>query len=363
MSIARGQFSPPWNDPDWQAQAKGWIHSQASSLGHVITGDIEQVHNQPWSTLRRAPTTAGALYFKAVMPTLSHEPRLTAMLADRFPDTILPVLAIDDERGWMLQPDGGQTLRASGSPRERLAVWPAALTALADIQQALLGESDALLALGVADRRLTSLPAQFAELLDDEEALRLGEPDGITIAVHDRLRATQQRFAANCQHLGSLGIPESLHLDDFHDANMLVGHGTHEDGAGQPSGLRIIDWGDTALAHPFFSLLVSLRSIGYRLEDETGLEPVGEFPEVSALRNVYLRCWTDYLSPDDLYEASRIAAPLSMVSRAISWRDDLYSLAPPARLGNTHTVPAWLRIYLDSEMTGARPPSQSPLEP
>src|SRR5690606_31828625 len=106
------------------------------------------------------------------------------------------------------------------------------------------------------------------------------------------------------------------------------------------------DWGDTCVAHPFFSLLVSLRSVGYRLEDETGTQPDGEFPEVAALREVYLRQWTDFAPLDTLREACRIAEHLAMVSRAIFWRDSLASLAPHARTGNTHTVPAWLRIYL-----------------
>src|SRR5215213_3386730 len=102
----------PWAQPGWREQASAWIYAELEQRGVTIVGAIEQPHVRPWSTVLRVPTSAGDHYFKATSPLLAHEPALTQWLAQQRPDCIAPVLAVDRERGWMLMPDGGTTLRA-----------------------------------------------------------------------------------------------------------------------------------------------------------------------------------------------------------------------------------------------------------
>src|SRR4029453_703277 len=132
--------------------------------GIMVAGPIEQPHLRPWSTVLRVPTSAGDHYFKATSPLLSHEPALTQWLAQRRPDCVAPVLAVKLDRGWMLMPDGGGTLRAVIQADRDICRWDAALSIYARLQIDMAAHLDRLLALGCLDYRLAGLPARYGAL-------------------------------------------------------------------------------------------------------------------------------------------------------------------------------------------------------
>ena len=241
----------PWLQPGWRAQADAGIHAELDRLGLGTSAAIEQPHVRPWSTVLRVPATSGVLYCKASAPALAHEPALTQALARWRPDCMPPVLATDLDRGWMLLPDMGVTLRGRLRSDRDIGHWRRVLPRYAEVQRALAGRLDQLLALGVLDRRLAVLPAQYARLLEDTHALRIDQPQRLTSEEYRRLRGLTPRFAALCERLAGYRIPETLHHDDFHDGNILVRDGRY----------TFFDWGESCVEHPFLSLVVTLRSI------------------------------------------------------------------------------------------------------
>lgn len=74
-----------WTDPDWLAGAQGWIDEQTGALGLGRTGEVEQPHVRPWSTVLKVPTTAGPVWFKANHGPLEHEAALVTLLAGHVP--------------------------------------------------------------------------------------------------------------------------------------------------------------------------------------------------------------------------------------------------------------------------------------
>ena len=54
-----------WEHPNWQKQAHESIHTQAERQSIQITGEIEQPHMYPWSTVMRIPTNEGTIFYKA----------------------------------------------------------------------------------------------------------------------------------------------------------------------------------------------------------------------------------------------------------------------------------------------------------
>ena len=105
----------------------------------------------------------------------------------------------------------------------------------------------------------------------------LGEPDGLTDDQLAALRALSPRYAEACAELEAAAIGSSIQHDDLHDGNVLAGDG----------GYRVIDWGDSGVAHPFATLLVTLRSVGnaFELGDWTPFGPA--VPELERLRDAY----------------------------------------------------------------------------
>ncbi len=314
-------------------QASSWIQAQLKRLGIDITGSIEQPKVSPWSTVLRIPSTSGDIYFKAAEPALAHEPALSEALWRWHPECMAEVLAIDPQRGWMLTPDLGTTLRSIVHSPADLVHWERILPLYAAVQIDLARRVDELMDLGILDRRLAVLPTKYEQLLDDHDALCLGLPDGLSDEEHRQLRQKAHEFRAMCQHLSGYGIPETIHHEDFHDANIFVRDGRY----------TFSDWGESGISHPFCSLLVTWRVIAWRLElEETA-------PELERLRDAYLEAWTDYESRENLIAASRLAYRVGMICRALTWNRVVAGAPEAFHAEHADAVAGWLQEFLGSD--------------
>ena len=122
-----------WTDPQWLAEAYTWIRERLEALGVRPTGDIEQPHVRPWSTVMRVPTSGGDVWFKANIPALAYEAGVVGVLARTRPDLLPELAAVDLERGWMLMGDGGERLRELVERERNLERW---LDVLAPLRRA-----------------------------------------------------------------------------------------------------------------------------------------------------------------------------------------------------------------------------------
>lgn len=246
---------------------------------------------RPWATVHRVELARGGrAWFKRCAPIQWFEPRLTAALASRWPDRVTEAIAHDAGRGWLLMRDAGASLRDLDNPPE---AWLAILPRYAELQ---IGEAEHVvehLEGGVPDARLERLPALFGELL------RLDLP--LTPAEIVRLRAFEPALARLCAELAAAGLPDTVQHDDLHDVSVysLDGH------------LRVLDWGDASIAHPFFSLFVTFQFLG----------------EQAQLRDAYLEPWGGSAQR----EAAAIALRLGAFARCHAWARQRESLRPAER--------------------------------
>jgi hypothetical protein len=315
---------PDWSTERWRDAALAWIDAALVRHGRRVTGPAEP-RVRPWSLVWRLPTDAGPVWFKANNPGTRYEAVLLAELPGRCPGALLDPIAVDEERGWSLLPDGGPSLRDTLAGQPDPTHWERVLPAYAALQIAATPEAARLVERGVPDQRPERMPELFDRLLADEAALLLGEPDGLTPELHGRLRAYRPEFVELCRRLAATGVPASVQHDDLHDGNVFVAE----------DGYRFFDWGDASVAHPFGTLLVALRSVAYA----GGLEP-GD-PALVRLRDAYLETWTDRYDRPTLREAAGLAMRVATVSRALSWRRALWT-TDPARAEYASAVPGWL---------------------
>jgi hypothetical protein len=321
---------PPWARSGWLPFASAWIEQRLAELDYFPTGPIEQFHAREWSTVLRVPTTRGLLYFKADAPYAVFEPALTQAL-DRVVSGCVPrVLAADTDRGWMLTEDGGTRMRdvmAPGSACD-LATWEAMVPQYAALQQASATHFDVLAASGCPDWRLAHLPALYAALVADTDALLVGQPDGLSQEEHDASRALAPEVASLCEALAAFGIPETLHHDDFHPGNVLVRDGR----------FIFFDWAEGALTHPFCSLMIALRVAKI-------VRGCGDAALVH-IRDAYLAPWARFAPLPRLVEAFALAQRLALLVRALTWRDAVGHMEPNARLEYGDSPAYWLRLFL-----------------
>jgi len=256
-----------------RSAAEEWIRA------HVVpVGPIETTHERPWATVLRVPLADSSAWFKACAPVQAFEPRLTGELFARWPDRVAEVLARDDERGWLLLGDAGTPLRVLGNPP---AAWLRALPLYAELQRGEAAHADDHLAHEVPDLRVATWPARYADLLERDLPL---DSDEIR-----RLRQFAPRFSELCAELAAHNIPETVQHDDLHMANVYQ----------QRDQLRLLDWGDASISHPFASLVETFRF----------LEQVNRLPPGDAwfrrLRDAYLEPWGSGLA-DTLALAIRL---------------------------------------------------------
>ena len=239
--------------------ADAWIRAHVEPVGA-----IETVHRRPWATVRRVPLADGVAWFKACAPVQAFEPRLSAELFRRWPDRVAEVLAWDEARAWLLLADAGTPVGRLGNAPE---TWLAALPRYAELQRGEAGLARDHLAHGVPDLRVETLPERYEDLLRHD----------LPIDAHETgaLRAFLPRFARLCDELAAVGLPSTVQHDDLHLANLYADGGR----------LRVLDWGDASISHPFASLVITFRF----LEEVNGLAPTDSW--FARLRDAYLEPW------------------------------------------------------------------------
>jgi len=231
---------PAWQIAGWFKQADHWIHFQAERLGLQITGGVQQF-KVGWyqSCILRVPTSGGVLFFKAAYAKPPGEAALTEFLAEKWPHNIARPLAVDAGRNWLLMRD----LAADGELSPDPSLLPDFARVLARIQVESLNCTDQLRALGCPVRDpqfLLNWMEQKDELLASlrEGQEPLTEPELLQLA-----RALAACVSA-CRLLLELPVPATLVHNDFRDANL----------AAQGGFLRILNWGDAVIAHPFMAM-------------------------------------------------------------------------------------------------------------
>jgi Phosphotransferase enzyme family len=288
-------------------EARAWVRSRIPG-----SGPLEHVQTEPWASVYRVRLDDGVAWFKACAPLQAFEVPLTAGLSERWGDVVTDVVAHDAERRWLLMADAGEPLRVLGNPSER---WFEVLPRYAEVQIGETARVDEHLASGVPDLRTARLPDRFEELLRAELPLAASESSA--------LEALLPRATALCRELDAAGVGSSIQHDDLHMNNVYW-----KDGA-----LRVLDWGDASVGHPFFSLFETFRF----LVEMNGLSP-GD-PWFARLRDAYLEPWGDgRRATFDL--ALRVAG----LAHAVAWLGQREALAPAERPAFDETFGVILRL-------------------
>ncbi len=259
---------------------RAWI------AAHVeITGSIEQPHIRPWATALRVPTRGGAVWFKAAREGFAHEGPVLEAIGPLAPDLLPEVLAARSEAGWLLLADAG--LRA----REHPIDWRPLLADYAALQIAAAPLAGRLLDLGAPDNRPPALRERIETLMPSLTA-------DTAAALEGRLPELDEAFAA----LQASPLPATLEHGDLHDGNVFVRDGR----------ARILDWGDSAVGHPFLSLTVD---------------------EDPSARDGYLEPFTAFASRRELEAEVEIVLAHRLLLRALNWERVLrYDLSIAAEL-------------------------------
>ncbi|XNY99805.1 hypothetical protein ACL90Y_08560 [Micrococcus luteus] len=235
--------------------------------------DVAVVRERGWgdiwqATPRTGPAAGDLHWFKAPHPPLAREVGLRRVLDARCPDEILPLIAADAVRGWQLSADAGPTLAAhsrtlaSRSRTEHLGSrtegivslipddgpapgYVALARALARVQRGVSAAD--LVGLGMPEFRPADAVRTMAERLEVFAALPVGHPAHCRpkekARAADQMRAVVGTWEELVEEHPELDLLSVEH-NDLHAGNAFLVDGR----------VRISDWGDAVLGHPFASL-------------------------------------------------------------------------------------------------------------
>src|SRR5262245_36432199 len=324
--VALPQEAPAWIRPGWRDEALAWVAGQLDSRGWPPLSSAEQVRVWEFSQVLALETAGGRFYFKARPEWGAHEARLTRRLAERHPRSMPDVVAVEDDRGWLLmRATAGRELMEV----DELARWTAAAAAIAEMQIDWLDGVGELVALGCPRQSLSGLEAEVGPLLDDAALLQPPLADRLDDEEVARLRRRRPELEALCRDLAARGVPPSLEHGDLWAANIIAA----EDGNG------VIDWQDAAIAHPFFSPALLALSLDYT-------DALAQIPDAGVrLREAYLEPWARRgplagWTPRRLEEVFGLAGRVAMLYHAAQFRRSL------ARVETSWEVRAYAPLFL-----------------
>ncbi|MEX1181797.1 MAG: hypothetical protein WEF86_01080 [Gemmatimonadota bacterium] len=289
----------PWMRRGWYVEALAWTVARLKEVGVATVGTPDQLRAGERSFLMRVRTRSGHFYLKAAPAMFLHEPRLIQWLAQRYPGNFPEIIAVDEDRGWFLQREVGGGALPLNEVREE-EEWYRAVRRLAEIQVDCTTQTNTLRDLGCPARGLEILARRIPRLCSDSAAMLLGEPCGLSRSEIDRVASLAPTLLTLCEELASYGIPDTLEHGDLWANNVLSTLG----------GPVYLDWSDSSLSHPFFSLsqIVTEAMI---------LLPASSRESRRRLRDSYLLPWAGIAAPEALsraFEIARVLAPVHLAA-------------------------------------------------
>jgi hypothetical protein len=313
-----------WQGEEFASELSDWV---AGEVGPVRV--LEHVKLRVWASVWAVETDDRRFFAKQNCELQAFEAELVATLAGLVPDRVVPVEAVDPERGLLLTPDQGQVL-GEGSAPDDLDVWERVLVAGAELQRDLVPHVDRLREVGLTTLAPEDSVGYVEARIDDLSSLPDADPRALTGEETASLASALPSVGAWADEVGALGLPVTLNHNDLHENNVFAVGET----------LRFFDYADSLLSEPLGVLLIPLNMLSNRLEAGP------DDPRLWRLADAALEVWSDRVPLAQLRAALPAALQLARLGRAESWARCCASMSDEELAEWGNTVPRWLSTLL-----------------
>jgi hypothetical protein len=325
------ELRPRWMRRGWFDRASRWMRAATTEAGRPLTGDPRPFFLRGISALLRAPTDGPDLFLKAVFAPFHAEPVLTRLLADRFPESVPTVVAVEPDEGWLIVEDIGSAWVGDVPEVERPAALGRGARALVTIQRAIAPDGGAirtLLDAGAPHRPLSDLEASVAAAIG---------PDGFGVGdggvQPERAQRVAEAIAAAVSRVEAVGLPESVVHGDFHSGNAAL----------VDDRIVIIDWSDAAISNPAIDLVTWIAWSGDRQN------------EVDAATDAWVDAWSGAVDGNALRAVIDDVLIVGAAYQVVSYDGIRRNLEPATRYtmtgGGDHFLKT-LEAIMDRRQTG-----------
>ncbi len=228
-----------------------WACKYLSSHGYTLKSNLpENVQITPWSYVIRFATSDGYVYLKHTPELLALEATIIQTLRDQFHAPVPKIIAHNAELNCFLMKDAGKSLRGILKQKFDESLLCKAIDQFTSLQLAVADRIDVFLDIGVPDWRLDKFPDLYKEMISKKDLLLA---DGLSEIEISQLGVPLSKLSNLCKKLSGYSIKQTIVQPDFSDNNTLIDDISQD--------ITIIDLGEIAISHPFFSLLNCLQQV------------------------------------------------------------------------------------------------------
>jgi hypothetical protein len=313
------------------------MDEQAIDWARGIFGgaQITPVRSRPWSDIGEVILDGRRWWLKINKAGTVYETRLLGLLQSAH-HPLVPEAIVHPDQPWSLIADAGRRLDHLELDRDQqLAIWLRVLPPYAELQRSV--PVDELLAAGVPDFRPQLLPTWYGDLVSEIDADPAARKQ-LTDAEYTKFVGLGPWINELVAELAA-GVPATLQHDDLHEGNVLATDDLER--------LRVIDWGDSVISHPFSTLRVTIG----RLARHLGIPD--DDPDLIRLIDAYLEPWRgEGWSNEALLRQVRAGYLLGALNRVyanLRAADDLSEALDPDQPGDCWF---WIREMITDAESG-----------
>lgn len=279
-----------------------WAEHTLISLGLTLQSNLPEIIQQtPWSHVLRFVTSQGVVYLKQTPKALALEAEIIQSLREHCHASVPEIIACNAKLHCFLMKDAGKSLRTLLKQQFDERLMCKAIEQFTSLQIRVADHIDILFNIGVPDWRLKHFPNLYRQLLSKKEVLL---SDGLSELEISQLESYLPQLIHYCETLSEFALTETLVQPDFNDNNTVVDEKTQK--------MTIIDLGEIAISHPFFSLLNCLQQMtkhyGLTEKDTSYLR----------IKEACLKNFMSFGSNKDLLSALKIASILFPIYSALA---------------------------------------------
>jgi hypothetical protein len=248
-----------------------------SSVIYLIAHDVVRHFSTATCLYLIHPTEKGDVFLKIVPPVFMREPQITAKLAEWGITKLPEILAVEQERGFLLTKDMGGCNLTDCLTVEKLE---AVVRVFAEFQFAAVDFVNLQAPSPFYDCRICVVQEKIDTLFDEAPALLDDSPYALSAEEKSRLRQKLPEWKQLCEEIQQVPLPDTIDHGDLRPGNIRVVN----------DGLILYDWAWSAITHPFIGVVGLLRIVRRWLCEN----------DRRFLRDAYLEAWTEYASNQEL---------------------------------------------------------------
>lgn len=270
-----------------------WAIKHLETMGSSLNKSPEIIQETPWSNVIRLSSSTEIFYLKQPVPFLAKEAEVIRFLADRTDVAVPKLIAVNESLHCFLMKAAGLSLRKIICEENKMDLLCQGIDEFTSLQRSSEAHIKPLLKLGLPDWRLQQLRSVYDDILKDDHFLLA---NGLARSEIEQLKSLSPLVEEQSVALSEYDIPETVVQPDCNTNNIVFNSNTQQ--------MTIIDLGELAISHPFFSLqnFLYTASIHHGIEKESELW--------YQMLDACLKNWSDCASKARLLEAFSLSRQL-----------------------------------------------------